>query len=223
MSEKDGLWYTDPSSEAALKRPRGLPETDAKRVVLFGGTFDPPHVGHLAMATLTLEQTDTDEVWFMPAPSPPHKSEIGDDTFLWRISMVDALIGDRSGLRTVPIEKLLPRPSFSVDTVRACKQWYPDIAFHFLIGADSLAQLPTWRGAATLTKLVQFYVAGRSGHPFQETLDRVREQLPDLQAESIEMPLLDVSSTWLRDRLDNHLDVCGLIPSLVLEVWHTGP
>lgn len=223
MSGQDSLCYTGDSGGTPWQRPAALPETTAREVLLFGGTFDPPHVGHLTMAVLAREQTLADEVWFLPAPSPPHKAGIDDETFLWRTAMVNALLQDCTGLRTMPIEAMLPRPSFSVDTVRACQTWYPNVRFSFLLGTDSLAYLPTWQGALELTERIPFLVAGRSGHPYEQTFRFVQSQLPALQAKGIEMPLLDVSSTWLRERLELGLDVCGLIPPTVLEVWDAGP
>ncbi|WP_146824008.1 nicotinate (nicotinamide) nucleotide adenylyltransferase [Alicyclobacillus suci] len=222
MSEVAGVCYTVDSG-TTFQRPGDLPDTSAERVLLFGGTFDPPHIGHLAMAQLAWEQTGVDEVWFLPAPSPPHKAQIGDDTFSWRLRMVEALIDGRAGLRAVPIEMYLPRPSFSVDTVRACQTWYTETKFSFLLGTDSLAQLPTWHGAQELVKRIAFYVAGRSGYPFAAALATVQSALSDVRATPIEMPLLDVSSTWLRERLANGLDVFGLVPPRVLDVWNAGP
>lgn len=221
MSADDGLWYTDVDS--ASTRAFLPPPTEAKAVLLFGGTFDPPHVGHLTMATLALEQTGVDEVWFLPAPSPPHKSDITDVSFAWRSRMVGALIHAYPGLRLMQLEQNLPRPSFSVDTVQACQTWYPDVHFSFLMGTDSLLQLPTWHGAKQLATLISFIVVARTDYLMEETLAQVRAVLPDVQARCIEMPLLDISSTWLRERLNQGLDTCGLMPPNVLEVWRQGP
>ncbi|WP_290585987.1 nicotinate (nicotinamide) nucleotide adenylyltransferase [Alicyclobacillus sp.] len=189
--------------------------------MLFGGTFDPPHVGHLTMAQLAFEQTGADEVWWLPAPAPPHKLDRDVDAYAGRVAMVEALIQGCPHMRLCEIEAELPRPSFTVDTVRALRGRYPGVAFSFLIGSDSLAGLPTWGRADELTKSIGFYVASRSGFPFDETYAAARRRLPALTAERLEMPLLDVSSTFLRDRLVRGLPTCGLIPGPVLEVWHT--
>jgi len=219
MSGRDKLWYTD-SRQA---RPFCPPSTRAETVLLFGGTFDPPHVGHLAMATLAREQASVDEVWFLPAPSPPHKEGITDASFLWRSRMVSALIANDPQLRLMQLEAVLPRPSFTVDTVRACQAWYPDIKFSFLMGTDSLAQLPSWHDVKELIHIISFLVAARSGYPFQETRARVQAELPSTVATCIEMPLLDISSTWLRERLHRGIDVCGLMPPEVMDEWYRGP
>lgn len=216
MSETDGLWYTNPETVAKL------PTSTASNVLLFGGTFDPPHVGHLTMARLASETLGCDEVWFLPAPSPPHKADITEDTFEWRACMVERLLEGRTDMRMMAIERWLPKPSYTVDTVRACRAWYPQIHFQFLLGADSLAQLPRWRDALTLSQEISFVVAARTGQELEGTLLSVRSELPEIDVTPLQMPLLDVSSSWLRDRLERGLDTCELIPERVLDAWLAG-
>jgi nicotinate-nucleotide adenylyltransferase len=199
------------------------PPTDAQTVLLYGGTFDPPHVGHLTMAQVALEQTGVDEVWFLPAPSPPHKLDVSDDTFEWRLRMVEALISDCKGLRAMPLEAFLKRPSYTIDTVRAVQTWYPQVKFSFLLGTDALAGLPQWHGAEELSQRIDFVVAVREGFPRTDTIEQVMRELPSIRIRGIEMPLLDISSTWLRQRLETGRSVCHLIPPQVLDVWHVGP
>ncbi len=201
------------------KSEDSVAEGERKKIILFGGTFDPPHVGHLTMAQIAYEQYGADEVWFLAAPSPPHKQEEVIHTLSHRTRMVEALLAPYPHLRVMPIEESLPVPSYSVDTVRACLQWYPDFNFVFLIGADSLANLPDWHKARDLVRTIEFVVASRSGYPYQETLETVIRVLPELCAAQIEMPVLDVSSTWIRDRLEDGKPVCGLIPKNVLDIW----
>lgn len=221
MNRSESVWYTggqDGGSQSAEP-----PKTDARSVILFGGTFDPPHVGHLTMAQIALEQTGVDEVWFLPAPSPPHKLEISDDTFEWRVRMVEALLSGYDGLRVMPLEALLKRPSYTVDTIRAAQAWYPHVEFSFLLGTDALAGLPRWHGALELSQRIGFYVAVREGFPLAETMTSVQTELSTMRIQGIEMPLLDISSTWLRQRLETGRNVCHLIPPKVLDVWNAGP
>jgi nicotinate-nucleotide adenylyltransferase len=193
-------------------------------VLLFGGSFNPPHIGHLSMAALALEQTFASEVWWLPAPAPPHKTKRGDmHSFADRCAMVEALIQTHVGMRMMPLEAQLPTPSYTVDTIRACQSWFPDIEFQFLIGSDSLSQLPTWHGALELATMVSFVVATRTGFPFPEEYAHVKSQLPDLCAHQIQMPLLDVESSWLRLRMDKQLSTFGLVPETVLDIWEGIP
>ncbi|MCL6445906.1 MAG: nicotinate (nicotinamide) nucleotide adenylyltransferase [Alicyclobacillus sp.] len=188
-----------------------------KQVILFGGTFDPPHLGHLLMAQLAYEQTAADEVWWLPAPVPPHKPEDAYVAYADRVAMAELLIADTPYFVVSTIESELETPSYTVDTVRACKARYPDCSFQFLLGSDSLAQLPDWHEAEALTREITFVVASRAGYPFSETLCEVQRCLPDLRAVELVMPLLDVSSTWLRQRLGEGRPVCGLTTPAVLE------
>ncbi|MDQ0190504.1 nicotinate (nicotinamide) nucleotide adenylyltransferase [Alicyclobacillus cycloheptanicus] len=187
-------------------------------VILFGGTFDPPHVGHLVMAQLALEQTGAASVWFLPAPEPPHKARLALP-FQTRVALVEALVANYPRLAVSTIEADLPRPSYTVDTVQALQEAHPAQSFVFLIGADSLAQLPGWHQADVLTRRVPFLVAARSGFPFAPTLAQTRRHLPHIQATAIEMPILDVSSTWIRARWEAGQPVCGLVPEPVQAAW----
>ncbi|SIS67192.1 nicotinate (nicotinamide) nucleotide adenylyltransferase [Alicyclobacillus vulcanalis] len=211
--------------EGGMCYTRGNDEriTGQRRILLFGGTFDPPHVGHLTMAQIAYEQMGADEVWWMPAAKPPHKAEIGVDTFAWRYRMVEALLGARRHMRVTDVENRLPKPSYTVDTLRALIRAHPDVHFLFLLGADSLQHLPEWHGAAELCEMVRFVVARRPGYDFDTAAATARARLPHLQMDVIDMPMLDVSSTWVRDRLDRELDVCGLVPDPVLAIWREGP
>jgi nicotinate-nucleotide adenylyltransferase len=192
--------------------------TACKRIVLFGGTFDPPHVGHLTMAQLALEQSGANEVWFLPAPLPPHK-HLETLHLTLRKEMVRVLIAGYDRFHLCLIEEQLPKPSYTVDTIEAVRNRWPEYTFQFLIGSDSLAQLPTWHEAHRLSQSVEFLVASRTGFPFEQTYTKTKRQLPELQAIQLTMPLLDVSSTWLRDRLEARLPTCGLCPVEVASMW----
>lgn len=189
------------------------------RVVLFGGTFDPPHIGHLLMAQLAHEETQA-EVWWLPAPVPPHKLDAPPATpYDVRVEMVRALVAGHSGMQVSTIEAELPKPSYTVDTVAALRQRHPGTSFLFLIGSDSLAALDTWHEAARLTEAVSFLVAVRSGYPFAATYERMRSKLPRLVAQPLEMPLIDVSSSWIRERAARGLPLCGVVPEAVVRIW----
>ncbi len=193
-------------------------QRDERLVVLFGGTFDPPHVGHLAMAQLALEQTRASHVCLLPSPAPPHKEE-QSLPFDVRVKLCQALVEGYDRLQVSTFEADLPRPSFTVDTVLALKTLHPNTRFLFLLGGDSLAQLPTWERAQELARTIPFLVAARSTYPLASTLDTVCKQLPGIQVQAVEMPILDVSSSWLRARFNQNLSLCGLVPEPVLVCW----
>lgn len=187
--------------------------------MLFGGTFDPPHIGHLVMGQVALEQSQADEVWFIPAPAPPHKLESVHSDYEVRVQMTKALIAGHPGLAVCELEAALPQPSYTVDTLKACLERYPNTLFQFLLGSDSLSQLPGWHQASELTQLVEFIVAVRVGFEYEETINEIRSALPNLRTQVIEMPMLDVSSTFVRDRLQRGQTLCGLVPESVTRIW----
>ncbi|MBX6351836.1 MAG: nicotinate (nicotinamide) nucleotide adenylyltransferase [Thermoflavifilum sp.] len=191
-------------------------------VILFGGTFDPPHVGHLLMARLALEQTQADAIWFIPAADPPHKMAVTPLDFQRRVRMVERLIEGQERMVVCRIEEGLERPSYTLRTVRALQSQYPACNFRFLMGADSLASLPTWYGARELCERIPLLVAQRTGFDLSRVLQDVRSRLPALRVETLEMPILDVSSSWLRDRHAHGLPLCHLVPPAVLAVWDEG-
>lgn len=190
-----------------------------KRVMLFGGTFNPPHVGHLTMAQLALEQANCDEVWLLPAVTPPHKSDLPVSPYKIRKTMVQRLISDYPGLFVCDIEEEREEPSYTIDTVKIVQQRHPDVAFRWLIGADSLRDLPTWSGSQELVTRIGFVVAARTNSTDEDTMRTVVEQLPALQIEWLEMPVLDISSSYLRDRWQEGKPLCGLVPDAVRTVW----
>lgn len=205
--------------QATSSTSRAGGQTGAQRIALFGGTFDPPHVGHLTMAQLTLEAGVVDAVWFLPAPVPPHKVAAGWTAYDVRLKMVEALIRDMRGMFVHTLESRLSTPSYTTQTVQAYQAYYTEHQFYFLLGSDSLAQLPSWYDAADLANRIEFLVATRHGYPFGEALLGAQRSLPMLTARQLEMPLLDVSSTWIRERMETGRPVCGLVPNDVLTVW----
>lgn len=192
----------------------------AHSVVLFGGTFDPPHVGHITMAQMAIEQTDASMVWFLPSPDPPHKVADEHLPYSLRASMVDQMVllmnPERDRFQVSTIEEGRDGPSYTVDTVKIAKKRFPSTRFSFLIGTDSLHDLPTWHRADELVREIEFLVVPRSDYPFQSTLASVQSKLPDIQARFIRMPMLDVSSTWVRQRWNEGKPLCGLVPDEVV-------
>ncbi|MDP9727352.1 nicotinate (nicotinamide) nucleotide adenylyltransferase [Alicyclobacillus tolerans] len=183
----------------------------SKRIVLFGGTFDPPHIGHLLMATLAAEQTEAD-VWFMPAPVPPHKQGQVMASLADRKDMIRQLISRSTGLSICDIEESLRAPSYTVDTLRVLRDKYPAYSFSFLMGADSLENIQTWKEWETVLAMTDFLVAAREGHDLTPVFSELRRASSHFQYSLLRMPLVDVSSTWIRQRVIEKLPLCGLVP-----------
>jgi nicotinate-nucleotide adenylyltransferase len=212
-----------------------------RRIALFGGTFDPIHVGHLAVARAAERRFHLDEIHFIPTGQPPHKHRSGMASYADRYAMVTLACADHPRFIPSLAESGASHSGreifYSVDTVRRFKQKFQGAGVHlyFLLGADSFLQIPTWKDYESLLGLCDFIVASRPG--FQSDLLRMVIP-PELFARrgSANAPLdpraialrrtviymLDtvsshVSATEVRQRLDSNQSIHGLVPPRVEE------
>lgn len=176
-----------------------------KKIGIMGGTFNPPHIGHLMMANEALHTLSLDEVRFMPNAIPPHKNQPGDATSAERLRMTELAIQGNEGFSLEPYEIERGGVSYSYDTLAALKVREPENDFYFIIGGDSVDSLHKWYRIDDLLKLVTFVGVDRPGHSGKS----------ELAVTHIEAPLIDLSSTLIRDRLANNQTVTYLIPKQV--------
>ena len=134
------------------------------RIGLFGGTFDPPHVGHLALAEAARRRLRLDRVVFVPAGDPPHKRGRRLSPAADRLAMTRLAVRGLPGFEVSDLEIRRRGPSFTVDTLRRLAARDPGARLYLLLGADSLEEFPTWRDPAGIRRLATLAVAGRSGH-----------------------------------------------------------
>ena len=134
----------------------------ARRVGVFGGTFDPPHLGHLLLAETARESLGLTEVWFVPARVPPHKQRRNVSPAATRLALLKAALAG-TGFRVDTQELARRGPSYTVDTLESYRARFPAAVLHLLLGADSLLDLPTWRDPARLLALARPAVATRPG------------------------------------------------------------
>jgi nicotinate-nucleotide adenylyltransferase len=130
------------------------------RLGIYGGTFDPIHIGHLILAEACREACQLDHVWFVVAPSPPHKSG-GRTDVGHRIEMARIAVAGHASFEVSEIETKRPGPHYSVDTLAAINSDRPDDELFFLIGADSLVDLPTWRSPDKIGEMATLVVVNR--------------------------------------------------------------
>ncbi|HET6574986.1 MAG TPA: nicotinate (nicotinamide) nucleotide adenylyltransferase, partial [Fimbriiglobus sp.] len=114
------------------------------RIGLFGGTFDPPHLGHLVLAERCREDAGLDEVWFLVSYRPPHKTGQPLTRFEHRCEMATLAVTGQPLFKVEPIEKELPPPSYTAETLAELRPRHPADEFVLVVGADSLADLPQW-------------------------------------------------------------------------------
>ncbi len=174
------------------------------RIGIFGGTFDPVHTGHLILAEQAREQARLEEVWFVPAPRPPHKDETTITRFEQRVEMLALAVAGNPAFRVDEIEKDRPGPTYTVDTIAELCRRHPSDEFFLLVGSDTLKDLPLWHEPVQLLKQAGLVVMARPGHGVMSAAElRGRLGLPasvPLRLEVVRAPLIDISSHDLRNR-----------------------
>ncbi|PWA12505.1 nicotinic acid mononucleotide adenylyltransferase [Pueribacillus theae] len=178
-----------------------------QKIGLLGGTFDPPHYGHLLIANEVLEQCDLDEIWFVPASIPPHKQNEKISASKHRLAMLKMAIKNHPRFRLCAIEIEREGPSYTYETLERLVHQYEETQFFFIIGADMVQDLPNWKNIDHLLKLTTFIGVNRKGHPMESPY---KEQI-----QFVEVPLFEVSSTFLRKRFREKDTTCYYLPKNV--------
>ena len=176
------------------------------KVAIFGGSFDPIHNGHLALADEVLSRALADEVWFMVTPQNPHKQNCTLSDEQLRLQMVQLAVDGKSGVKACDFEFVLPRPSYTLNTLTALDEAFPDKEFSLLIGADNWEKFDRWyKGDEILARYrVIVYPRGCEAEPM------LPQGVTWLPAE-----LYDISSTMIRAAIGSGEDVSHLVPLAV--------
>jgi nicotinate-nucleotide adenylyltransferase len=178
-----------------------------KKVGILGGTFDPPHHGHLLIANEVLSSLQLDEVWFMPNQEPPHKKKSETIKNEDRLQMLELAVKDNQQFQVESIELERSGPSFTIETIKILKSKYPDYQFFFIIGADMIEYLPKWHKINELVELVQFVGVDRPDYNHDT----------DYPIIYVDVPAIEVSSSLIRERLKKGKTVRYLLPEPVIE------
>ncbi len=189
------------------------------RLGILGGTFDPPHVGHLWLATLAADALGLDRILFMPAAKPPHKRGRRISTATDRLLMTRLAIASDAAFELCPIELERPGPSFTVDSIAELCRLHPDATLVLLMAADSLQQIDTWREPDRLLSLVHWAVGPRPGSPMPDRRS-LRERFGGAaqRIHLLEGPALDVSASEIRRRVAAGKAIRYLVPVAVEEL-----
>ncbi len=183
-----------------------------RRVALFGGTFDPPHLGHLNLALQIKEKRALDEVLFVPARANPLKSEQPIAPFEERVELLKLLIEGFDGLTVNTIEATREPPSYTIDTVKSYLSSREDIELFLILGEDQLATLTQWKNYKELFSLAKPLWGARPGINYQPT------HLQELIKEGhVEINPLELSATEIRKRLKKRANCSDLLPSSLLD------
>ena len=177
------------------------------RLGLFGGTFDPPHIGHLVVAQDVLEALDLDRILFVPARVPPHKAGRKISPAPRRLEMVRAMIRGNDSFEVTEVELRRSGPSFTVDTLAHFRETHPEAEIFFILGADQAASFDTWEEPERVARLATLAVMNRAGigPPPEGFL-------------SVPVTRIDVSATEIRDRVRAGRSIRYLVPDAVREI-----
>jgi nicotinate-nucleotide adenylyltransferase len=182
------------------------------KIGIFGGTFNPIHIGHAIIARCALEHGDLDQLWFMVTPLNPFKevapAQVTDRDRLLMTQMVARRIPRCS---TSAFEFDLPRPSYSVNTLRALREKFPQHEFSLIIGADNWVAFDRWKDPDEILQHHQVMVYPRLGY------DMALPPSRSSRVTAIDAPIIEISSTLVRQRAAAGLDVSFLVPDDVLQ------
>ncbi len=184
---------------------------------VFGGTFDPVHNGHLAVAEEVKKRLNLGEVIFVPAGQPWLKADWPISAAEHRLRMLHLAVDGRPGFLVSEMEIQRKGPSYTIDTLRALRKnaGSRDELF-FILGEDNLGQLPRWREAAEMIKLCHLVAVPRPGSP-PANMKELESSLPGIteRVVRLERPEIDISATDIRDRVGRGLSVRHLVPEAV--------
>lgn len=193
-----------------------------KRIGILGGSFNPIHLAHLVLAEQAREALALDRVIFVPARLPPHKDAAALAGARDRLKMVRLAVADHPQFAVSDMELRREGPSYTIDTVRALRRRFGRNAkLYFLIGSDTVAELPTWRDIRRLVKLCDFVPLSRPDvrPPSRSVLARAigRKEASDILSRAIRMPLLGISASGIRRRVAEGRSIRYLVPDAVAE------
>lgn len=180
-----------------------------RKVGLFFGSFNPVHIGHLFIANYVWQHSDVDEVWMVISPQNPFKEK--DD--LWneevRLALLKKAIGNHQNIKVCDIEFELPKPSYTFDTLKELSVRYPGYEFKIIIGEDIVHSLSSWKQGRELIENYSFIIYPRKN----DGIERLKHD----HFKYIDAPRLDISSTYVRDKLANGKDIRYIVGKDVYE------
>ncbi len=189
------------------------------RIGIFGGTFDPVHVGHLILAEQCRAQARLDEVWFVPSAHPPHKDK-GVTRFEQRCEMLELAVAGHPAFRIDRIEKEMPEPSYTARTLAELRARHPDDEFHLILGSDCLPDLPGWYEPRLVIERAGLIVVPRPGVMLW-TAERLAAAMgvPEaaVRMRFVACPPIDLASRELRRSVADGMSIRYMVPRAVEE------
>lgn len=193
--------------------PGALSGSTVARIGVFGGTFDPPHVGHLIVAQDVVERLELDRLLLVPAAEPPHKPERAPASGEVRARMLEAALADHPVLHVSRIELERGGVSYTVDTLRSLRERWPEDELFLLIGADQLRSFSTWRHPEDVVRLARLVVMARGG-----LVPPTAGEAAGVDFQTAPVTRIDISSTEIRARLREGRSIRYRVPEAVRRI-----
>lgn len=183
--------------------PKTYPQ---QKVGLYFGSFNPIHIGHLAIANYLVEFTEIDQLWFVVSPQNPHKKKANLLDDYQRLELVHRAVDDDERLRASNIEFYLPKPSYTVDTLAYIKERHPNYQFVILMGTDNLESFHKWKNYETIVENYGVIVYPRPG------FDKSKVQSNKNITITENAPLMEISSSFIRKAIQQGKNVRHFLP-----------
>ena len=179
------------------------------KIGLYFGSFNPIHVGHLILSNHILNESDLEKIWFVVSPLNPFKEPENLINEYDRLHLVQKAIEDDARLKASDIEFLLPKPSYTIHTLTYLEEKYPDHSFSIIMGSDSFQNLDKWKNSEIIIKNYSIIIYKRKGFQVNNKLNA--------NIQIMDAPLLEISSTHIRELVRTGKSIKYLVPSSIEE------
>ncbi|MDD7402724.1 MAG: nicotinate-nucleotide adenylyltransferase [Butyribacter sp.] len=190
-----------------------------RKIGIMGGTFDPIHLAHLAMAKCAKEQKELDQIWFMPSKIPPHKREKKISSEEVRSILVKLAIQNEKDFIFSDFELLREEITYTARTLELLQKQFPEDLFYFILGGDSLFQFEHWYQPEKIMEKAVILAAGRDGvtkRELQKQADMLSQKFHG-KVELFDMPEMKISSSQIREKIAHGEPVASYLPDKVYE------
>ena len=183
------------------------------KIGLYFGSFNPIHIGHLIIANHVANNTELDQVWFVVSPQNPLKQPGSLLHEQYRKHLIDLSIEGEKKLRSSNVEFKLPKPSYTIDTLIYLKEKYPQHIFSVIMGSDSYSNIKRWKNYEILLKNYEIFIYQRQGFKVENN--------PNARIKILDAPLLEISSTRVRELIHLKKSIRFLVPDIVKQEIET--